>query len=81
MSTFVGLRDAAKVVGISTRHFHRIAEEEGLKIMMIGHSGFVVAADLKAMVERRGAGRRKSGPAAGAKYKARARAATSVRHK
>jgi hypothetical protein len=43
--TFLDIPNAAGLAGFSVRHFRRIIEDEGMKIVQIGRKFFILGAD------------------------------------
>jgi hypothetical protein len=43
--TFLDIPNAAGIAGFSVRHFRRIIEDEGMKIVQIGRKFFILGAD------------------------------------
>jgi excisionase family DNA binding protein len=42
---FLGLETAAELVGVTTRHFRRIVEEDGIRTIQIGRKCFILGTD------------------------------------
>ena len=45
MKTILAIATAAKMAGISTRHFRRIIEEERIRVVQIGRKHFILSSD------------------------------------
>ena len=45
--TFLDIPNAAELAGFSVRHFRRIIEEEGIRIVQIGRKFFILGADFE----------------------------------
>ena len=45
MRALLAIDTAAKMAGISTRHFHRIIEEERIRVVQIGRKHFILSSD------------------------------------
>jgi excisionase family DNA binding protein len=46
MNAIVGIETAARMSGLSVRHFRRLIDEDGLRVIRIGRRLFIVSADL-----------------------------------
>ena len=45
MRALLGIDTAAKMAGISTRHFRRIIAEERIRVVQIGRKNFILGSD------------------------------------
>jgi excisionase family DNA binding protein len=53
MNAILGIETAARLCGYSVRHFRRLVEEDGLRVIQIGRKFFIVSNDLLFWAKKR----------------------------
>jgi hypothetical protein len=53
-TTFVELRTAAEIAGVSTRHYRRIVASESIQVIRLGRKAVLLTEDVQKLEQRRG---------------------------